>query len=320
MKKTATHASPSVDFDLRQLQIFQKVVELGSFSKAGEAVHLAQASVSERIANLEDAVGARLLDRLGRQVSPTKLGELLYKHSLTLLEMKRHASLEIEAFLGITKGTINLGCSTIPGEYILPNLIGRFRREHPSITVSLTIGNSRKIEAWVLEGRYELGIIGSKSSSKTLISHELWRDELVVAVSASHPWAGRKTVSHKELSEAPYISREAGSGTLQTTENYLRSRGIEGTESFHIVARFGTSTAVKEGIKAGLGFSIISYFALDTEIKTGILTPLRVKDLVMFRRFYLIKDRRRTASPLCKAFAEFLLASSNIPEVPKLIR
>lgn len=310
MRKSSQHLESQIDFDLRQLEIFQKVVELGSFSKAGEAVNLAQASVSERIANLENAVGAKLLDRLGRQVVPTKPGELLYKHSLTLLEMKHRVCLEIEAFLGIRKGPIHLGCSTIPGEYILPNLIGRFRAKYPNVTVSLFIGDSREIETRVLEGRFELGVIGSKSSSKTLITHEIWGDELVLAVPASHPWARRKTVSLEELSKEPYISRESGSGTLQMVEGFLYAAGGRGSEALHVVARFGTSTAVKEGIKAGLGISILSSLALDTEIKAGILKPLRVKGLQMSRRFYLIQDRRRTASALCKTFVDYLLTSS----------
>jgi len=316
MKKTS-HITPSVDFDLRQLEIFQKVVELGSFSKAGEAVHLAQASVSERIATLESAVGEKLLDRLGRQVVPTKLGELLYQHALSLLETKRRVCLEVEDFLGVRKGTIDLGCSTIPGEYILPNVIGRFGEQYPDVTVSLTIGDSREIETRVLEGRFELGVIGSRSSNRTLVAHELWTDELVLAVPVTHPWAGRRIVSLEDLSKEPYIARESGSGTLQMLEQYLQKAGFQGIESFRVVARFGTSTAVKEGIKAGLGISILSSLALETEIKAGILTPLRVKGLRMTRRFYLVRDRRRTSSPPCKAFVDFLLSSSSLRDVAK---
>ena len=76
------------------------------------------------------------------------------------------------------------------------------------------------------------------------------------------------------------------------------------------MARFGTSTAVKEGIKAGLGISVLSSRALDTELKTGIIKALRVKGLSMFRNFYLIRDRRRIASPLCQAMLDFLLTSA----------
>ena len=86
----------TIDFDLRQLEIFHKVVELKSFSKAAEAVFLAQASVSERIATLENMVGTKLLDRLGKEVVPTKAGELLHKHAVLLLDMKRTACLEIQ--------------------------------------------------------------------------------------------------------------------------------------------------------------------------------------------------------------------------------
>ena len=90
----------NIDFSFRELEVFCKVVELESFSKAAEAVFLVQASVSERIASLENKVGARLLDRLGRKVIPTAAGELFHKHATLLLEMKETAQLEIEKFMG----------------------------------------------------------------------------------------------------------------------------------------------------------------------------------------------------------------------------
>ncbi len=300
----------SVDFDLRQLEIFCKVVELGSFSKAADAVFLAQASVSERIASLERMVGTKLLDRLGREIVPTKAGELLYKHSVLLLDMKRTACLEIESFLGLKQGEVNIGGSTIPGEYILPEIIGRFHEKYPLVSAMLTIADTKEIKSSVLKGDLELGVIGSRSSHKSLIHHELWKDELVLAVPAHHRWAKKKMVSLEELFEEPFILREVGSGTLKIIENYLRDSGSRGTESLLVVARFGTSTAVKEGIKAGLGISILSSRALDTELKTGIVKALKLKNLPMSRRFFLIRDRRRIASPLCQAMLNFLLSTS----------
>lgn len=310
MKKFIPRQIPPIDFDLRQLEIFLKVVDLGSFSKAADAVYLAQASVSERVATLEKMVGTKLLDRLGRQIAPTRAGELLYKHALLLLDMKRTASLEMQDFLGLKKGSIHLGGSTIPGEYILPKVIKNFREKYPLMTVSLTIADSSEIENHVLEGNLELGIVGSKSVQNTLIRNELWQDELVLAVPAQHRWAKKKEVSIKELSEEPFIMRELGSGTLKIVDDYLRTSGIKGIESLEIVARFGTSTAVKEGIKTGLGVSILSARALDTELKTGILKALKVKGISMSRRFYLVRDRRRTTSPSCHAMIDFLLTNT----------
>ena len=310
MKKTTPESTQAVDFDLRQLEIFRKVVELESFSKAAEVVFLAQASVSERIANLENMLGLKLLDRLGRRVVPTKAGELLYKHALNLLEMKRIACAEMEDFLGIRRGEIRIGGSTIPGEYILPRVLGLFGRKNSQITVALVIADSAEIENRVLEGRLELGVIGRKTSQRSLATSPLWQDELVIAVPSGHRWAKREEVSLEELTQEPFILRESGSGTLKTLDDYLRAAGLEGIGSLRIIARLGTSTAVKEGIKAGLGVSILSSLAMNTEFETGLLKQLKVRGLRMTRSFYMIRDKRRTPSPLCNAFIDFLISSS----------
>ena len=300
----------TIDFSFRELEIFCKVVELESFSKAAEAVYLVQASVSERIASLEKKIGIRLLDRLGRKVIPTAAGELVYKHAILFLEMKETAQLEIERFLGLEQGDISLGGSTIPGEYILPELIGRFSKQHPHLSVKLTIADSSAIENRVLAGELEIGIIGSKSLNTNLLCRQLWHDELVLAVPVEHPWARRKTISLPELWETPFILREEGSGTLKILDAYLKESGKDGTNSLNVSARFGSSTAVKEGIKAGLGLSILSARAIDTEVKAGLLKALKVKGLLMSRNFFLIRNKLRIASPSCQAMLDFLMTTT----------
>jgi len=300
---------PNIDFDFRELEIFSRVVELESFSKAAEAVFLVQASVSERIASLESKVGTRLLDRLGRRVIPTAAGELLHKHAILLLEMKETARLEMEKFLGLEQGEISMGGSTIPGEYILPSLIGQFNKTYPHLSVNLTISDSGNIEKLVLAGNLELGVIGSKSLHPNILCRRLWEDELVLAVPARHPWAGRKAVSLKEIREAPFILREEGSGTLKMLEARLRESGEDGVEALHVTARFGSSTAVKEGVKSGLGLSILSARAIETEVNAGLLKALKVNGLTMSRSFFLIRNKQRIASPACQAMLTFLLAS-----------
>lgn len=301
---------PPIDFDLRQLEIFCKVVEMNSFSKAADVVFLAQASVSERIANLEKDVGARLLDRLGRRVVPTKAGELLYKHAVLLLDMKRTARLEMENFLGLRRGELHMGGSTIPGEYILPRVIGRFHEKYPYISVTLTIADTSEIEGLVHGGGIELGVIGSKSSRKDLLHYELWKDELVLAVHPGHRWAKKGMITLDELLKEPVILREPGSGTLKIIEDYLKASGPEDIGSFNTVARFGTSTAVKEAVKSGFGVSILSSRALQTEMEAGLLYTVKIRGLpALSRSFYLIRDRRRIASPLCQAMFEFLQGS-----------
>jgi DNA-binding transcriptional LysR family regulator len=310
MKKLNPVNIPHIDFDLRQLEVFQKVVEFESFSKAAAAVYRAQASVSETIASLENQVGARLIDRLGRQIVPTRAGELLYKHAVLLLDMKKTACLEMQKFLGLKGGEIKVGGSTIPGEYILPKVIGRFRERYNSVVVLLTVADSSEIEMRILDGDFELGVVGSKGNHNNIQSQKVWKDELVLAVPAQHRLANKENVTPEALFKEPFILRETGSGTLNIMEKYLREAGLKDMNAFQVVARFGTSTAVKEGIKAGLGISILSLRALESELKTGVLKALRLKGVSMSRNFYLIRDRRRIASPLCQAMIDFLLVAS----------
>jgi len=300
----------SINFNLRQLEIFCKVVEHKSFSKAASAVFLAQASVSERILNLEEMIGTKLLDRLGREVVPTRAGKLLFAHARLLIDMKKTACLAMENFIGVKQGEIHIGGSTIPGEYILPKYIEQFNKKFPDISVILTIADTGKIEEDVAGGYLEMGVVGSKNTNKALTYYELWDDELIVAVPAGHSLAKKQKITVEELFKEPFILREKGSGTLKIIGNYLQKHESASIESLNIVARLGSSTAVKEGIKAGLGISILSSRALETELKTGILKAVKVKGLDMKRKFYLMKDEKRTASPLCQAVFDFLLASS----------
>ncbi len=313
MKRSVSERVSDIDFDLRQLEIFKRVVELESFSKAADAVHLAQASVSERIATLESQVGTRLLDRLGRQVVPTKAGEVLYKHAVLLLEMKENACLEMQELLGVRKGAVRIGGSTIPGEYILPGLIGRFHEQHPLVTVDLTIGDTGDIERQVLSGEIELGVVGSKLTNRSLSLRELWKDQLVLAIPSGHRWSKRREISAHELSEEPFIMREEGSGTLRVIEHFLQRSQPKGADSLKVVARLGSSTAVKQGILSGFGVSILSSRALTTELKMGVLKGLKVKGLPMSRTFYLIRNKRRIASPICQALSQFLVSTANDP-------
>ena len=274
-------------------------------------VFLAQASVSERVATLEKLIGTKLLDRLGRQILPTAAGKLLYKHACLLLEMKKTACEELQDFLGTRKGEIHISGSTIPGEYIFPGLLKKFCEKYPLVTVSLTISNTLEIAERVINGDFELGIIGSKNNNANLICRELWLDELVLAVPAKHKWTTKKQISLNDLVKEPFILRGPGSGTLKIINQYLEKTFIKDATKLNVVAYLDSSTAVKEGIIAGLGISILSLKALKTELKAGILKVIAIKNLDMPRKFYLIRDKRRNISPFCRAMLDFLISTAD---------
>ena len=181
--------------DLRRLEIFVRVAEFGSFSRAAEALFLTQPTVSEHIRALEDELGVQLLDRLGRGAAPTPAGQLLLGYARKLLTLAGEAQQAVDQFQGRVSGELIVGGSSIPGEYVLPALIGAFRAKHPEIAVTLLIGDSRSVQEWVEAGRVEIGVVGVRPTGRSLESRQLMADELVVVVAPDHPWAGRSSIS-----------------------------------------------------------------------------------------------------------------------------
>ncbi len=304
--------TPPIEFGFRELEIFAKVVELQSFSKAADAVFLAQASVSGRIASLENKIGVKLLNRLGRKVVPTAAGELVYKHARLLLEMKKTARAEMERFLGLETGQVFIGGSTIPGEYILPAIIGKFNKIHPHLTVDLSIADSHAIENRIVAGKLEIGVIGRQSEKSLLSCRKLWQDELVLVLPSQHPLASRREVPIESVVKEPFIIRENGSGTLNILKKHLSQQQGMNLEDFNIRASFGSSTAVKEGIKAGVGISILSRRAVEADIQAGLLQAVGIKKFPLTRHFYLIRHKQRIPSPACQAINTYLLSSGTL--------
>jgi DNA-binding transcriptional LysR family regulator len=291
--------------DLRRLEVFAKVAELGSFSRAAEALFLTQPTVSEHVRALEDEVGVPLLDRLGRGATPTRAGELLLGYALRMLALSREAQQALEHFQGRMRGELVVGGSTIPGEYVLPAIIGEFKVKYPEISVSLLIGDSRQVTEWVEQGRVEVGVVGAPPTSRAVEARELMPDELVIVVSSSHAWASRKTVSLDDLAREPMVMRERGSGSRQALEQVLHQAGV-GLESFRVVGEMGSTQAVKQAVRANVGLALISRRAVEDECRAGHLVCLKVKDLKVARSFYQVVHRDRSRSPLAQAFLEFL--------------
>ncbi len=291
--------------DLWQLHIFRKVVEYRSFSKAGNAVNLSQPTVSSHIKYLEDHFGCRLLDRLGKEVLPTKAGELLYGYANRLLAFRDEIETALSEFQGVVKGRMTIGGSTIPGGYILPRLIGPFVKDHREVTVSIRIGDTQTIIDEVISGELEMGIVGAGVEDKRIQQDKLIEDEMKLVVPATHPWAKKKQVPLSLLAKEPFIVREKGSGTLKSIRNSMAACGHR-LEELRVVAEMGSTTAVCQGIKNGIGVSILSPIAVEEELRAGSLKAITVEGLNLQRHFYLTRHRQRTLSPLCRMFIHFI--------------
>ena len=293
--------------DIKQVQTFCKVAELGSFSRAGEAVYLSQPSISGHIAYLEEAVGLKLFDRLGRKVALTNGGRIFYRYAKDILKLRDEALNAISEFSHVIKGRITIGGSTIPGEYFLPKVMGGFQREAPGITISLVIADSREIIDSLLDGEIEVGVVGMRFDGERFDVYPLFHDRVIVIASPEHPLASRGEVSWEELRGAPLLIRERGSGTRKAFEGYIQEAGLR-LDDFSIIGEVGSSAAVKEGVKVGMGLGIISDLAVQEEREGGNIQEIRIRgEKAPERDFFAVVPKGRELSPPARRFLEFLL-------------
>lgn len=295
--------------DLRQLEVFAGVYELRSFSRTASALRLTQSTVSEHVRLLEEELGTRLFDRLSRETVPTRAGELLYGYAKQMLSLRSEARQALDQFLGQVTGTLLVGASTIPGEYVLPPIIGRFRERHPRVSITLQISDSRGIVQSVLDGQVDVGVVGADPSGRGLEVKALMPDELVVVVPAGHAWEGRSAATLDELRSESLIVREPGSGSRQTLEDALEAAG-RSLLDMHVVAEMGSTSAIKQAVKAGVGVSVMSSRAVEDECRLNLLASVKLQDVPVTRHFYTVTHAGRSRSPLCRAFLEFLESSS----------
>ncbi|MEW6672586.1 MAG: selenium metabolism-associated LysR family transcriptional regulator [Thermodesulfobacteriota bacterium] len=291
--------------DLWQLHIFCKVIELKSFSKAGEAAHLSQPTVSSHIRDLEEHFNCRLIDRLAKEALPTKAGEMLYGYARRLITLREEAETALSLFHGKMKGRLIIGGSTIPGAYVIPRLIGSFKTRYPDVIISLMIGDTEKIINATLSGELEIGIVGARTENKKISQQALIDDEMCLVVPAKHRWALKKKIEMHLLLKEPFIIRERGSGTLKSFEQNLSGGDIR-IEDFNVVAEMGSTEAVCQAVKNGVGVSIVSRIAVSEELNAGTLKAITIAGFNLRRSFYLTLHKYRSLSPLGNTFVEHI--------------
>lgn len=288
--------------ELRYLEIFCKVVEHGSFSKAAESLYLTQPTVSIHIKALEDELSTKLLDRLGRRVVPTSAGEILYGYARNIVKFKDEARLALDQFSGRMKGTLFVGASTIPGEYIIPAYLARFKVLYPEVYPSLRIADTREIYRSVLDGAVDIGIVGSPLKDRNIVTEKFLDDELVLVAPRDFK---KDLVTKKELKGLPLIQREQGSGSRTSLEESLKQGGVK-TEELNIAGEIGSTQAMIQAVASGMGLSFISRLAVGDSTKHGLLREVKVPGLRIKRHFYIVTHRVRFISPVSKTFVEFL--------------
>jgi DNA-binding transcriptional LysR family regulator len=291
--------------DFRQLETFCRVAELRSFSKAATDLFLTQPTISGHILALEKSLQLRLFDRMGRETRLTRAGEVFYQYASRMLSYRKEALSALSEYSYGIRGELLLGASTIPGEYILPQLIGEFRKDYPQVSISLKIGDTQGIAHLVLQGTSEFGMVGAKMK-QDLLQHDLFGEDEIIVIGPAHSTSAGGRISLDQAFQQPWVLREQGSGTQIAVERALKKKG-RSLNQINVVTEMGSTASVKQGVKAGLGLAFVSKKAVGEDLAAGFLRRVEIAGLESITRpFYTIFHRGRTLSPIGAKFFQFL--------------
>jgi len=303
--------------DISRLQTFCRVYELRSFSRAAAELYLSQPTVSSHIAALEVELGSSLFDRIGRTILPTQAGKILYGHAREVHDKLKMAKSEIAALQHRVTGELCLGGSTIPGHYLLPEALSRFKGMYPEVDIKLEIGDSSAIQERVALGSLDLGIIGAEASHPDLSSEPLMADHLIILGQASFFRLSDDSVDREELCTIPWIIRERGSGTRSALELGLSGMGLR-LEDLTIAAVVHSTEAMLRCVQSGLGISLTSFLAA-RELKDRPELKLIYPPGQSFQRtFSILRHRQRTLYPASERFIPFLRQETQRLQTAKL--
>lgn len=288
--------------ELRHLKSFSAVAEQNSFTRAAESLGLTQAAVSQQVAALEKELDGRLFDRRGKSVTLTERGERLYAYSRQILDLLDAAATDLGRPEPAVSGVLRIAASTVPSEWLLPELLAEFRARYPHVTESLTVTDSSLAAEAVQSGAADVGFIGELPRSPALRATPVAEDDLCLVVGLDHPWATKGSATLHQLCREPLIVREPGSGSRHCVERKLEEHGIS-PAALSIVMEANSNYAIRDAVARSVGVAFLSRRAV-TE-GAGV-APVKVRGFQVRRSIYLIRDGDRHPPPACRAFVTFV--------------
>ncbi|MFF2155707.1 selenium metabolism-associated LysR family transcriptional regulator [Paenibacillus chitinolyticus] len=273
--------------NFHQLHIFYTVAEKGSFSHAAQALHMTQPAVTMQVQSLEDHFGIKLFHRSTKKIELTEAGRTLIPYARKCVELIRETENAMTGFTAMAEGRLQLGASLTMGEYILPRLLGPFRKEYPNISVAMKVMNTTQILDEIFAHQLTFGLVEAPIQHPDVHTEAILSDELKLIVPAGHPLAEMETIRMEDVFRYPFVLREEGSGTRRVMEEELERMGIA-CSGMDIVMELGSTGAIKSAVEAGLGISILSQSSVKHEVRLGILKIKEIEGVSFSRSFYAI--------------------------------
>ncbi len=290
--------------DSQNLTALLAVAETGSFSLAGEKLHLTQPAVSKRIALLESQLAVRLFDRVGRSVIPTEAGVLLIERARHILKDIDDTRLALTNLSGHVAGKLSIATSHHIGLHRLPPVLKKFKQRYPDVSLNIRFVDSEWAYGAVQRSEIEMGIItlSPDQNKSRFFSQPIWHDPLVFAVAKDHPLARKKYLSLKEISLHPAVFPGDNTFTKKIAMNYFHAHQLE----VDIAMESNYLETLKMMVNIGLAWSVLPKTMLDSNLRD--ITP---KGITIHRTLGYLHHQGRTLSNAGTALIDLLKQHSD---------
>jgi DNA-binding transcriptional LysR family regulator len=258
--------------DLRQLEIIRAIADTGSFTAAGEKLHVSQSAISRQILLLEEELGEPVFHRIGRRIRITPAGESLLQLSHRVFQDLQETVSTISDKRESLSGTMRLVGGMTVCLYVFPALLAEVRRIHPHLEMKVTVGSAERSIAMLRSGAGDLGMISLPVEATDLVSVPVLEEELLLITYPAHPLAKKKSIAPADLDGQDFVLFETGSITRRLVESFFAREGVDP----EIIMETENVEIIKAMVRNGLGISIIPSQAAASEIRSGQLVCSRI--------------------------------------------
>jgi len=283
---------------------FCLVVDVGSVSQAAKLSFVSQPAVTKQIQQLESTYGALLFERKDGRLSLTENGEILYPYARSIVDEFRRSQESIQEKVDNVNTSLTVGASYTIGEYLLPSLLGKFKKKNPEIKLSLIINNTPKILDELSNDVLDLALVEGVIQNDDLLVESFADDELVLIHPTEHSWNNRDEIDIEEITHERMLWRETTSGTRLIIEKFLKDNNV--LDKIENYMELGTTQAIKSAVEAGLGISIVSRLTVAQELKQGILSEISIRNTNLKRNLWLARKNQRFHKNNVDSFVNFI--------------
>jgi DNA-binding transcriptional LysR family regulator len=293
--------------NIEHLKTYIEIVKTGNFSEVAKKLGISQPAVSFQIQKLEQDLGVRLIDRRQKKLTLTGPGKRLLSFAETIREEYSSLVADMNQLREEVVGDLVITASTIPGDYILPPILSKFKALHPSVKIQVIVSDSGQVIEDIENGNYDVGFCGVAPDNREIEAVKIAEDEIVLIVAADHPFAAREKVTFMEIAEEPFIAREETSGTQKNVASMLSKSGYDINQCKPSLV-LGTTAAVVSAVEAHSGIAFVSNYAIKKSLSLGLVKVVDIEGLSLKRDFYCIYRKERMVSRLLEEFVSFIKA------------